>query len=490
MWVLGGACLLIGFLPIALTPLQADDAFLMLQYNGDSHGVVGVVSDAIDTTLAQDRTNFGTAVASGLHSYLLWNGALALGVGPQVVDVVLGFLWVLAATAAAARFASRAWPLGRTGYGMGAAFFVIAACAAATAQIHSRWSQDPMVSYPMYGLGTAAVGLLYLDACLESSTRNRIGPRSLVALLVVGLLAAFWYEMLWPLFLLATFMAGRAWTVGRGRSTGAARTPVLFWSSAVAVPVLVLVLTRVLSGGPGQYEGTQFTFGGTAIKSGVLGLLSTVPAAAWPLSARVTPFNLREQPLISAFLLAGLVYFGVAITRHLARSADEIPPSAKASPVSPWLPVGMIVYFWLSCVGSVTFSAKYATEVRELGATYHYYAPGLFSFAILVYAAVALASRSDRAWRLVAVAVAVTPVLVTAQLAVNWSLLSVQEKDLSSLSRLLEIGAGEQTAIRQRCEAAAKFEAADIPGYGYPAEEMLASLDELYARRTGQSFCP
>lgn len=267
-------------------------------------------------------------------------------------------------------------------------------------------------------------------------------------------------------------------------------TAIRFWLFAVGLPLLSLVLVRVLIRPEGQYEGTELVISADGAKSGLLGVLSTIPAAAWPLSARVTPFNLREQPLASAFLFAALVGAGVALATQRWSGRKATPARAAAPPSSdPWLPAVMVVFFWLSCVATVTFASKYANEVRELGHTYHYYAPALLCLGVLVYGLATWARQSSWRWRFVLAAGAVAPVLITAQLAVNWSLLEVQKRDLSSLSRLIELETHGTSSVEERCAAAERFKNAKIPGYGYPADLMVSDIDTLYSRRTGEGFC-
>jgi hypothetical protein len=486
---LGLLALLIGYLPVALTPMQSDDVFLMLKYNADGGAFIGVIREALSTNLDQGRTDVASAVASAVHSWLTWNVSSGLGVPVQAVETVLGFVWIAVAVAAAAKFASVAWPTRATDPGFPMAFFVVGATVAATVQIHSRWSQDPVVSYPAQGLGTATIGFLYLTSCLLAIRQESIGRRHVARLLLLALLLVFWYEMLWPLLLLSTalavFMPRLRERLHHRRGP---RDPLIFWAAAVLVPVLILILVRLLVRPDGSYEGTEFTVGPDSFRSGIVGLLGTLPLASWPLTARVTPFNLRQEPFFAAVAFAGLLALGLHVFSRRRDGAES--DVRRAMPlVQWWLPVGLVAYFWLTSIASVMFTVKYSTEVGELGEIYLYYAPAILGIGTLVYAG-ALWLRDVGVRPVVAaIGLAVVPVVVTSQFAVNWSLLSVQREELTPITRVINLASSSDSAEDERCAAAEAFRTARIPGYGYPTDQMLASVDELYARRTGAVFC-
>ncbi|MDQ1627422.1 MAG: hypothetical protein QOI54_1166 [Actinomycetota bacterium] len=486
---LGALALLIGYLPVALTPMQSDDVFLLLLYNAEGHSFFGVIQEALTTNLNQGRTDIASAVVSAVQSWLTWNASLSLGVSVQSVETVLGFVWMAAAVATAARLAAVAWPT-RAGRSYPVAFFVVAATVAGTVQIHSRWSQDPVVAYPAQGLGTAILGFLYLTSCLLALRDETIGRKHGVRLLLLGLLLVFWYEMLWPLLLLMTVLAVLLPRLrGEARGDHVRRDALTFWATSVLVPALVLALVRLLTRPTGTYEGTQLTFGQAGVRSGIVGFLGTLPGASWPMSAKVTPFNLRQEPFFAAAAFAGLLAFGIYLFSSRRGEAVARQTRAGSGPLWQWwMPVALVAYFWLTSIGTVMFTVKYSAEVKDLGQTYLYYAPALLGSGILVYgAALWLRDRGVRPG-VATIALAVAPVLVTLQFAVNWSLLGVQRAELTPVSHVVQLAASGGPHD-ERCAAANALLSAQIPGYGYPVKEMLFSADKLYVRRTGEGFC-
>jgi hypothetical protein len=487
--------LFVGVLPVLLVPVQQDDLVFMLADNAASESYLGLIDSKFQQLLDLGRTNFLSAIGAGTHHFLIWHLGSATGLSLSTVEQILSFLWFAAATAAGAIFATAAFPRSSTASRAGAfsaAFFVLAAVVAGTIQPHSRWSNDPAVSYPAWGFGSATLAFLYLAALFSSLRCNRVTPQRLVGLAVLGLATVFWYEMNWVLLGAAMVAYSVIFITARHRR----RRNLASFTALVIIPAVALITTRayLLAHATSSYAGTEPHFGKDSIVAIGRGLWGSLPAAAWPLSAVATHqagfLSLGWRPFASALALLIVVAMVVRMAwlRPDHTSAERVADVEPSWPA--WLPLVTVVLYWIGTVCVFALTAKYAQELYRLGTVYAFYAPALVVLGIMVFAVLRRWSRRLPDRRLLVLVAAGTGGFVAVQCVLNWSLLDTQRSDMATASRLLSVADDPSATEQERCAAIRRFSASSFPFYAYPSDWMSSNLDILEQRRSGVAWCP
>lgn len=495
----GAGCLVLGFLPAALVPIQQDDlVFTVLDnaWSTTAPSPVGAVEAEIRAAIGQGRTNVGSAVAVGLARYASWQVPSLLHISVSSFEPWLSLLWLLAGVLAASQFASVAWaPIAdrfisaRIRFPL--AFFVVAATFAIVIQIHSRWSNDPVVSYGERGFGSAVIGFLYLSV-LFAAMRLPLSMKRQTAVLAAGLMTVFWYEMLWALPVIATgvlFSAG----LSAGRDGSPRRHLFRIWTLGAAVPVATLAAASLLvraSGPAANYQGTQIELGAAGVKATMLGFAGTLPGAAWPLSIHQAGFapDLRSLATVTGMVVLIAIAIGVIAGMWQTSTPASSVLSRAREPVW-WLPVLAVGLFWLSSVGIIAFSEKYIAENRTLGTVYAFYVPATLALATIAYASMLLFWGRRLRRPVIVAAAAAAVVFVMIQSGINWRLYDLQVVDMASTTRIWKLVADQDASERERCSAGREFRDATFPFYAYPADQMLRGLDVLVERSTGAPWC-
>jgi hypothetical protein len=491
----GAVCLVAGLLPAALVPVQHDDMVLLFADNAISSSAMDILDAKFTGTTDAGRTNFLSSTIDGLDNYLIWHASEALSVHPAVVERGVFFLWVFAAVGAAAYFARTATAAGRgvAREGPGAfstAFFVVAAFVGGTAQIHSRWSNDPVVSYPTFGFGAAAVAFLYLAAVFRLVGRRDWGVGSAAFAGLAGIIAAFWYELEWPLFGVITFvLAIYAW-----RRRDLTRRTGAVWAASVLGPLLVLLAVRAFVGAQaGASPSTQVHVGLDSVVAFGRGVLGSLPGAAWPLSAHAIVDADEALPDLR-FLLA-LTTFALALAGALAavaRSSDGAPLlGGPPSRVLEWrLAMAVVGLYLIAAIGLTVSTVKYSQELYRIGTVYTFYGPALVGTGLLFYGLLLRLQRASSMRRsTVAFGVLVVSGFLAVQGTLNWGLLDTQRRDMATAHRLVGLSNDPGAPRVERCRAAEEFASSEFPYYGYPSALMIEDLNTTRLRDHGEAFC-
>jgi hypothetical protein len=475
--------------------MQNDDLVFLLTTNADATTPFGVIHWWSQGLNAAGRTTFASAVGAALTHYSIWHGSALLHLPIPYVERIASMVWIVLAVSAAAWFCAVAWarvsPFRRSST-FCAAFFTVSVVLAVVVQTHSRWSNDPVVSYPPWGFGSAAVGFAYLAVIFGRLGRARLSLWDNAGLFASGLLVALWYEMLWPLFAVAVGVVALEWWAdrrGRGaRSWGGAQ----ILAFAVVLPVLTLVFVRSLLTPDGAtYSGTQLALGQDGLIAFARGVAGTIPGAAWPLAAHSTHENgtlgLDWRPLLCTLI----VVLAVAMVAVHVRRPEARPHAFRDTTRDHhwWIPVLAVLAFWVGCIVTIAFTEKYSQELYRLGTVYSFYVPATLGLAVLVFGLLLALWRVRLRRPLVTVVSFGAVAFLLLQSWLNWSLLDLQRRDMAPATRLMTIVNDPDASEAERCAASQKFASSTFPFYAYPNDEVLRRLDQIHRRDEGTAWC-
>ncbi len=279
-----------------------------------------------------------------------------------------------------------------------------------TLQLHGLWANDPVQGYPLSGYGAAAVGFGVLALTVWTSRRPsawRFGVTTLVALISVS-----YYE-----FNLGAVLGGAVILV----TAAYVRRQALqrFWPQlAGATTFLIVPVAWMLASGAQNsgynYSGRALHASG-AIHSLLIGLVSSLPGAAWHLSSGVLEGN--DAVTSSAVVVgAAAVLTTMSWLRWGPRAAE--PTVGVSSPRSN-LMVGAVVcataIYAVFAIALESATQKVQQEVTKIGSVYTSYAVGSAAVALLLAAVVWLvARRRGSLWRGVKAVLAIIGVIVLA----------------------------------------------------------------------------
>ena len=241
-----------------------------------------------------------------------------------------------------------------------------------------------------------------------------------VAATVGALIAVGYYELnvgavMGAGFVLALFIV-RRWSDREVRWRA-----VLGSTAIVLTPACLLVYGRTVTGDQAEsYGGTTVRLGRVAVETFGLGVLSSLPGAAWGLSIRTLGGTLGIVWLAMAVvaLLAGIAYVWVRSFR-----GQEVFARPAGHHLVTWAFVLACVTFWFVAVALQAITVKVQDEVIELGYVYTSYCVGAAVVSLGLAAGIrALVTRREY-WGFFGPALlAVGLSFVLVQLTVNWRL--------------------------------------------------------------------
>ena len=348
--------------------------------------------------------------------------------------------------------------------------------------IHAFWSNDPVGNYPLVGFGSTALAFAFLALVLRFV--GEPSPLRAAAATAGAVVAVGYYELnvgavMGAGFVLALFTI-RRWP------QPTVRWRVLLGSAAIVVtPACFLVYGRTVTGEQAEtYGGTTVRLGRVAAETFGLGVLSSLPGAAWGLSIRTLGGTLGMVWLAIGVvaLLAGISFVWIRSFR-----GHEIFPRADVQHSVTLAFALACVTFWFVAVGIQAITVKVQDEVIELGYVYTSYCVGAAVVALALAAAIrSLVARRDL-WSLYGPAfIAVSLAFVLVQLTVNWRLSEQLNASLVPNRQLLD-AFDDDAPVPERCQALANWTAGGWPDYYETG--MVDGLEVAYEYYFDEPFC-
>ena len=480
--------------PVLRTPIVADDLVNPFQqaaergpgvWNGIMYGWEGATTGASFRIL-------GNTVGGAVNSW--WLGASAstglrveyLYALSKLTVLILCALSVTLYVVEAARALGQALRFRPTLVAFSLALFL-------TLQIHAFWSNDPVVSYPLSGFGSAAVGFAAMAAIAAMLRRRTISSALITAVAGVG--AVLYYELnvgalIGSGVLILTLLARSR------RDRPAALRITLLTTIAAAAPAGALLLGRFVTGGQAStYAGTTTRVGGEAARTFVEGMLSSLPGAAWKLSDRFVTGG--RSPGWWGFVCAVVTIAALTVSHRL----DPMGPSEPEGPepfdavlaprdaATAWslvvIVVSMTVY-WACAVAIQAITVKVQDESHGIGYVYTASAIGCCVVAAAI-AGLGEYARHHAIKPLRAVMAAAALVFVVLQGSVNWRLSELMDRTFIKNSELLA-SFDDDIGVADRCERLQTWAEGAWPDYYEVA--MIDGLEVTYEHYFGESFCP
>ena len=478
-YLVGSICLLY---PVLSTPVIADDFLNPFSQTADGgSGLPAAVAYGWrGSTEGGSFRIVGTTVGSAFN--WLWLAVSAdLDISMATIYAVTKFVILIMCAASLAGF----WRVASREHGRGISFWnalVITSLALfGTLQLHGLWSNDPVGSYPLAGYASAALGFAVLTCAVLANRRESWGSFALGT--AVALVAVAYYEInIGAVLGSAVILAIGCWMRRKDH-----RSLVMHLTRSaifLGVPALLVLYGRTVNGSNTvTYGGTEIRLSG-APRAFALGVVGSMPGAAWRLSDRQLGGRLRL-----VFLVFGIATFLALLLKWWAQTSDlrtESTSDNRQRPGQISVVLAVVIYACFA-IGLQAITEKVQDEMLSLGYVYTFYA--MTSCAIALGLAVAgqtlYLRRCSAAWRILLAAGAVSFLVI--QSTVNWRLSEKMNVAYSPNVRLLNSFDGDVGSAR-RCQALDAWSA--IPWPAYYREGMTDGLDKAYRYYFGEPFCP
>ena len=416
---------------------------------------------------------------------LLGNTPLGLANSWNILRIVMIIVAILSAT-----FFVRSWLHGlardsRIGSLSALAIFALTSSSTiATIQLHALWSNDPVVSYPLAGWGTVAIGFAYLGLLPRFATMR--GSRLIFGTLGAGLIAVaglLHYEMM-----IAAVVCGAIlfvpvfWRLS---------TPHRRWlrfataySGAVLLPLSVFLLVQLWRfTQPRDYNGTSLGYAALVLPVLKNGILSTLPLAGNQLSRE---FGGGFQFSASWFALTflGLVLLMVIAARD-GRALSKLSTGSSAT-FAISMVAATLIFLTISSVAIFATSNKYQVEIGQtLGHVYLNYAFGVIciSASIALIALVSISFIGVRALVPFSVLLALIFFVTYTGSEGQFRKLEEQRRWVSSLLEAVE----EPSSNADRCKLLEPLYAPEVPDWY--RNSVIDGMTRASFASTGKPFC-
>lgn len=491
-WATAGAVALgISYFPAARVPIIADDLMALQETYAVSNGNLwqAIVFGVTEGTEGGHFNPAGQALGATFH-FAAYAVSASLEVSPQYFDV-LTYLAMMLLTVGGAT-SVLVWGLSRSSHGrpdFWPLFALMCAITAATLQIHTPWSNDPVVSFGPAGWGSAAIGFWTIATALRATSPGASGRGSLVGCSLLAITCVWYYEMLVSavaatavaLVLTATLAADRQ---------AVRRRCLLLLGTAVALPALLFVLGRALAApmGPTSYGGTTVALGPAALETWWFGMVGSLPAGGWTYLIGMTgpPVLRRDVLLVGGALCVVVGAIGVAWARAAGAQSRRLEGIRPRRGYAVALLASVIITFWALATASHSIAVKYIQEIRNPGQVYLFYAVSVVAVAMLV--ALALVTLRGRAHgRLLLGLLPVAGAFVLAQVSVNVALAETTRGMVPNNASLVELSTDGDADPAVRCAVLEAWVAQGWPEYY--STPITEDLQENYQRVFDEPFC-
>lgn len=469
--------------PILATPVAADDftnPFAQADAGGPSLG------DAIAFGWrgATEGASFRIVgnVVGAFVNWLLVFLSVTFDVGVPTLYAALKFLMIVACAASIAWCWTCLTQLTERPIAFHHAIGLVSLTLFTTLQIHAYWSNDPVGNYPLVGFGSTALAFCFLGLVLRFVRK----PTALLAAAatVGAVVAVGYYELNVGAVMGAGFIL--AFFIGRRWSDKDLRWGAVLGSAAILMaPALLLIYGRTVTGDQAQsYGGTTVRTGRVAAETFGLGILSSLPGAAWALSVRTLGGTLG---IVWVAMAVVLMLGGISFVWMRSFRGHDIFARPEGHDLITWAFVAACVTFWFVAIALQAITVKVQDEVVGLGYVYTAYCVGAAVVSLGLAAAIrALVARREcwGAYGPALLAVGLSFALI--QLTVNWRL-SEQMNSALVLNRQLLAAFDEDAAPPERCLALQNWTAVGWPDYFEIGT--IDGLDVIFDHFFDEPFC-
>lgn len=480
----GTVMLALGFSSAARVPIVGDDFQALQEAFSFGRGDLGTtVVYGWEAGMKAGHFNPVGQLLGAVYHFAAYGLSVVFDADPQVFHALAGFvlMWLVTLAASFALVWTGRFVRNRDVLPFWRVFALVASITAVTVQLHP-WSNDPVTTYSMAGLGSAAIAFLLVALALRAMTEGTSGWFGPVSVAVLGVFAVTYYEML-VAAVAATAVVYVGTIVPKSERTHArVRRVVVLLCSGVVLPAIVFIGGRLIAApaATSGYTGTSVSLSPEAFRTLAYSMVSTIPGGAWPYSLRrIDPMELSRP----AIVVAGLLCIGIlALAIIWWRSTPlRLTPSKRL-----WIPAAGLLTLWVLSVASHAFTPKYIAEITAPGLVYLFYAVGLFCAAVGLAAGVLMFSRG----RLRTVSVIALPLLclfALMQQSINWTISDVMREAYSGNAQLAALSTDEGTTEAERCAALDSWTARPWPDYYRDSVE--TNIDKNYRRVFDEPFC-
>lgn len=352
-----------------------------------------------------------------------------------------------------------------------------------TLQLHGSWSNDPVESYPLAGYASAAIGFGILSLAVWVTLRPTLTRYS--AATVAGVLAVSYYEFnVGAVLGGAIILAAAAWPDRRRLRVFVAR---LAGASGFLLASVLWLLASGAQNSGSNYSGRAIQASGT-LHELYIGIVSSLPGAAWSLSARELT---GDTGILGAAVLTGVAV--VAATAVWLRWWGRNPialvaPTSRRSNLMLAAVAAAVGLYAVCAIGLEASTLKVQQEVLGLGYVYTAYAVGSAATALLLAVSAWLILTSRRRWGLPAKAVVATGVVgfIAIQGSYNGHLKSTLDNNTAENQSLDAVLIGH-TPMDARCDALRAW--ISYPSPAYYRSAVVRGSEAEYQSFYGQLLC-
>lgn len=470
------ACVLL--YPILSSPVVADDYINPFQQYYSKPGFGGAISYGWNS--AVHGVNF-RVVGSVIGSLWLWLWLMLsakLDINMTVLYGATKFaVFILCAVAIAA-----CWKSISDSYGRGIKLFdataLVSAILFTTLQVHGLWSNDPVVSYPLAGYASAALGFTTIT-CAVLACRHKLWQWYLLGS-GVALISVLYYEMNVGAVVAAGVIFLGAMLQERNEIRHLVKLTIgtiIFFSPAIIATTIGRLYSDEQAG---LYTGVTMRSSGLP-RTFLRGVIGSFPSAAWKKSLDIIDGvdDIKLAALITAVVaLASLGWLWNSNIKH----AD----ARKRNRFGCYVAVIAIAMYFVFAVFIQAVTVKVQDETPGIGYVYTFYAvtSSVIAMAISVACRSVLLSSSRAALRAV---IAVSLLLfMFVQSTVNLNLTRTMNEWVVPNRKLLD-AFDKDASENERCSAIAVWAAGDWPDY-YETN-MVSGLQAAYLGYFGKKFC-
>lgn len=488
-WVFVLATAAWGLSPLMHVPIMQDD-FPDLVYGMsvfETKGPLILWSDMIQNSIS---TSYVTPVA-GTTGFLqfstVWALASWLNLSFAESWATLRIVWILVALLASSWALSTWLPSTRIRMPskqtrLLALFSIQAGIAVATLQVHAPWSNDPVVSYPVAGWASTALGFCYLGSLGKALLAVRRQRLWIMVTGVLGMALALSYTMMVSAIIAGLVLA----TLCTAKTSPMSRHKTAIFT-ATSLPLLayaIIQLVRLL--GPMTYDGTEPGSIGLALQSLPPFIGGSIPLTSLSLASQhqdaVAPVSWIAAPVISSLVL---ICFGMILVRRSPQSSLSTTRSPGQLPL--WIFVAGLSTFWFSSSALTALSSRYQVELNaEIGRVHMFYAAGALCVTAILAILILAIPRGDFKMTLGILLVLITASSVI-QGAANAHVISALKASFTVNNTVLDTLDSTDVLMKDRCHVLWRFANSGLPDYYW--QQVLTGSRKYFLHKFGVPIC-